>query len=176
VNAIQRILKAPLLAAGVLAAIAPACVKVHVDPVEVKPVTLNVNLKYVDEKLDKYYAQQPNLQGPTSPTTHSTTTNSNTTGATNVAIGLRSAKAAGKIGESAVGLVEAVDAKYLADEDIKTILKAENSDRASLYEIIAKETSATPDVVAERAGERNFKNAKTGDYLKNADGTWHQKT
>ena len=39
--------------------------RVHVDPLEVKPITLNVNVKYVDDKLDDFYAFQKKYdQGP----------------------------------------------------------------------------------------------------------------
>jgi hypothetical protein len=47
-------------AAGIMAAAALAtaggCLQVHVDPVEVKPITINVNIKYVDQQLDDFFA------------------------------------------------------------------------------------------------------------------------
>lgn len=50
-----------------------ACMRVHMDPVEVKPITLNVNIKYVDDKLDDFYAfQKKDERVPaTQPTTRS---------------------------------------------------------------------------------------------------------
>jgi hypothetical protein len=45
------------LAAGGFALL-PACATVHVDPIEVKPITLNVNINYVDQQLDDFFAYQ----------------------------------------------------------------------------------------------------------------------
>jgi hypothetical protein len=41
--------------AGALLLILSGCLRVHVDPVEVKPITLNINVNYVDSKLDEFY-------------------------------------------------------------------------------------------------------------------------
>jgi hypothetical protein len=52
-----RGLKRAISICGVaLLGILPACLRVHVDPVEVKPITLNINVKYVDDKLDDFYS------------------------------------------------------------------------------------------------------------------------
>jgi len=34
----------------------PACVHVTTDPIEVKPITVNVNIKNVDQQLDQFFA------------------------------------------------------------------------------------------------------------------------
>jgi uncharacterized protein YdbL (DUF1318 family) len=88
---------------------------------------------------------------------------------------LRTAKDQGKIGENTGGFVEAVDAKYLSDPAIRKLIDEENADRTDLYKIIANQTQATPDEVAQRAGVRNFEDAEHGDYLKNAAGSWERK-
>ena len=61
----RRRLRGSALLSGALAVLAaggfallPACATVHVDPIEVKPITLNVNINYVDQKLDDYFAYQ----------------------------------------------------------------------------------------------------------------------
>jgi hypothetical protein len=61
------ILKLSTAASALLLA---ACLNVHVDPLEVKPITLNVNVKYVDDKLDDFYAFQKKYdQAATQPAT-----------------------------------------------------------------------------------------------------------
>lgn len=42
----------------------PGCLHVTMDPVEVKPITLNVNLK-IDRQLDDFFAYENQLGGPT---------------------------------------------------------------------------------------------------------------
>ena len=87
---------------------------------------------------------------------------------------LLEAKRAGDIGETASGLVEAVEGKKL-DADVKQLVDEENNDRRALYVILAKETSTDESLVARRAGKRNFEKARPGEWLKNAGGTWEQK-
>jgi hypothetical protein len=43
-----------------LAALATSggCLRVQVEPVEVKPITINVNIKYVDQQLDDFFAYE----------------------------------------------------------------------------------------------------------------------
>jgi len=88
---------------------------------------------------------------------------------------LRAAKDAGKVGETFDGLIAAVDPKYLDDAAIKKLIDDENTDRKQVYKTIADQTNTTPDVVAQRAGVRNFAAAKPGDYLKDKDGKWTKK-
>lgn len=54
---------------------ASGCVRVHVDPLEVKPITLNINVK-VDRQLDDFFAFENKYQGvaPTSASTTQSTT------------------------------------------------------------------------------------------------------
>jgi uncharacterized protein YdbL (DUF1318 family) len=88
---------------------------------------------------------------------------------------LRTAKDQEKIGETCAGFVEAIEAKYLTDPAIKKLIDDENADRTQLYKMIADDAQTTPDVVATRAGVHNFEEAENNDFLKFADGSWHQK-
>src|SRR4051812_9234515 len=60
---------------------------------------------------------------------------------------IKKLKSAGKVGETFQGNVEAVSAKL--DEADQKLIASENADRKELYELIAKQTNATPQVVAE---------------------------
>ena len=92
---------------------------------------------------------------------------------------LVSAKEAGKVGETYKGFVEAVKAGE-SEKAITTLISEENSDREELYKAIAQkagtgEEKTTPEKVGEQNGERNFKNATAGTYLKGRDGKWTRK-
>ncbi len=88
---------------------------------------------------------------------------------------LREYKSAGKVGETTQGFVEPVKSEYLSDAALKKLVDDENRDRRELYAIIAKDTNATPEFVAEQNARRNYQRAKPGDFLKTADGRWEQK-
>ncbi len=93
---------------------------------------------------------------------------------------LQKYKDAGKVGETSTGYVEALDAKYLKDKNLKKIVEAENADRRELYELLARELSnpKTP-VTAEQVGKQNainkFKKAAGHEYFKGKDGKWRTK-
>lgn len=89
---------------------------------------------------------------------------------------IRQYKNEGKIGETATGILEVVEAKYLDDATLRTLIGAENADRGELYRLIAEETNTTPETVARNNATRNFKRAHAGDWLKYPDGQWRQKT
>jgi uncharacterized protein len=80
-------------------------------------------------------------------------------------------KEAGTIGETWQGYVEFVDK---TDPGAQDIVQQENSDRRELYRILAEREKTTPDVVAQRNAQRNFQQARSGEYLKHRDG-WKQK-
>jgi uncharacterized protein YdbL (DUF1318 family) len=83
-------------------------------------------------------------------------------------------KTDGKIGETWEGYLEAVKAEYLNDEQVKSILSAENADRRELYKLIAEKQGTKPEVVAERNALREMKKARPGEYVKNKDTGWQQ--
>ena len=62
-------------------------------------------------------------------------------------------KSAGTIGETYKGYVDFVKD---GDDDAKQLVQDENSDRESLYKLIAKRTDTTAEKVAERNAKRNF--------------------
>jgi uncharacterized protein len=80
-------------------------------------------------------------------------------------------KSAGTIGETDTGEVDFVKQK---DEKAAKVVEEENTDRKALYKLIADREGISADVVAQRAGKRNFDHAKPGDWLKDG-GKWRQK-
>lgn len=88
---------------------------------------------------------------------------------------LKELKEKGKVGETHLGWVEVVDAKYKEDDAIKKIISGENADREMLYKMIAKNTDATPEEVGKQNAFRIFKKAKEGEYFKGEDDKWRQK-
>lgn len=87
---------------------------------------------------------------------------------------LEALNGAGKIGETHLGFVEAVNGGPL-DAEATKLVAAENSDRTTLYAVIAKKQNTTPALVAERNAKREFSTAKSGEWLKFPDG-WKQKS
>ena len=87
---------------------------------------------------------------------------------------LQSLKSAGKIGETAGGMAEAVNAAAAADAAVKSTVAAENADRTKLYALMAAQEGVTPAVVAKRNALRNFGKANPGEWLKDDKG-WRQK-
>ena len=86
---------------------------------------------------------------------------------------LQALRQQGKIGETADGYVEAVKPQFAASAS--SLADPENSDRRELYDLLAKQTGTTAGAVAARNAARNFDRAGSGEWLKNADGTWRQK-
>ena len=80
-------------------------------------------------------------------------------------------KKEGVIGETDAGYLDFVKAK---DEKAAKVVDEENADRKTLYKLIADREGITADVVAQRAGKRNFDHAKPGEWLKDG-GKWRQK-
>ena len=82
-------------------------------------------------------------------------------------------RAAGKVGETSVGTVEAVKGRLEKDE--QKLMDAENADRAELYQIIARQQGTTAAKVARIDGTRRIKELPRGEYYKDEDGNWKQK-
>ena len=80
-----------------------------------------------------------------------------------------------KIGETYLGYVEAINSEYAKDENVVKIISDENTDREKLYQIIAKETKTTPEVVGKNNASRIFKKAGDKECFKDKEGTWRQK-
>jgi uncharacterized protein YdbL (DUF1318 family) len=85
----------------------------------------------------------------------------------------------GRIGETWLGYVEAIDNSLVRSADIR-LIEQENADRRRLYDLIAAEVvpgreRVPASVVAERNARRNFRNAQPDHYLKIDEGRWIQK-
>jgi uncharacterized protein YdbL (DUF1318 family) len=80
-------------------------------------------------------------------------------------------KTDGVIGETDEGYIDFVNKK---DAKAADLVEQENADRRALYALIAKDTGESPEIVAKHNAERNFKKAKTGEYLR-YDGKWKKK-
>ena len=86
---------------------------------------------------------------------------------------LHELKQQGIIGETYEGYVDFVKEKK---SDAATLVDEENADRKELYKLIAAKTGATPETVAEQNAKRNFEKAAPGEFLKDANGKWRQKS
>jgi len=91
--------------------------------------------------------------------------------------------AAKKVGETFNGFVAAVRTAYLQDKikvqgrkiTIAQFIQEENADRSEYFQIKARETNTTPQVVAQNFGQVRLSRLKKGEYWKGADGKWMQK-
>ena len=81
-------------------------------------------------------------------------------------------KEEGLIGENNKGYLEAK--KELTKENRK-IVEAENSDRKKIYEMPAKKTGQTVEVISTRRALQIAEKTKPGLWLQKADGTWYKK-
>ena len=170
---------------GVLGALVGAslsgCVSVQGGdkPVQIN-ATLDVNIK-VQKEVDKSVAaiEAPTGQGAwaaTMPAVTGSETKDQAIARLKQRIpAVKQAKAAGLIGETAAGYLEAVNPKELHDLSVLDLINTQNTDRWWLFTDLAKETGATFDAVAQPFAQRLADAAAKGDYLKGADGIWHQK-
>lgn len=79
----------------------------------------------------------------------------------------------GAVGETWDGWVEVV--KGGGEKAVAEIVSAENTDRKSLYALLAAKQKTTPELVGERNGLRIFKAAAADHLLKPKGGTWTAK-
>ena len=83
-------------------------------------------------------------------------------------------KVAKAVGENNAGMLQALKAD-LADAD-KGVVQAENSDRLTVYDTIAKKTpGATVETVGRQRAEQIAAKSDAGIMLQKPDGTWHEK-
>lgn len=82
---------------------------------------------------------------------------------------LYKAKLQGRIGETIDGFVATVKGGN------DPLVEAENADRRTLYQLLAKKEGVSVDEVARTAGARNFRNASPEEWLRGPDGQWLQK-
>jgi uncharacterized protein YdbL (DUF1318 family) len=84
---------------------------------------------------------------------------------------IKDLKARGIVGENNLGFLEFIgDQKEKAD-----VVKAENRDRKSVYDAIAKKQGATAEVVGKHRAAQIAGKARTGQMLQDANGKWYQK-
>ncbi len=79
-------------------------------------------------------------------------------------------KAKGIVGENNKGFLEFKAAPQQAD-----LVKAENTDRAKVYQAIAAKTGATPNVVGQRRAAQIASQAPAGTWLQAPGGKWYRK-
>ena len=77
----------------------------------------------------------------------------------------------GVIGENNAGLLQFIGNKQEGAE----IVTAENADRMKVYEAIAKQQSATVEIVASRRAQQIAEKADAGEWLQDESGKWYQK-
>ena len=84
---------------------------------------------------------------------------------------IKKLKSQGIVGEDNAGFVQFVgDKKASAD-----VVAAENKDRQSVYEAIAKQQGTTAELVGRRRALQNEKRAEPGEWVQDASGQWQQK-
>jgi uncharacterized protein YdbL (DUF1318 family) len=81
-------------------------------------------------------------------------------------------KEEGLIGENNKGYLEA--RKETSDAN-KKIIDAENIDRKKIYQMLAKKTGQTVEVIASRRALQIAEKTKAGVWLQKPDGTWYKK-
>jgi uncharacterized protein YdbL (DUF1318 family) len=80
-------------------------------------------------------------------------------------------KARGIVGENNLGFLEFIgDQKEKAD-----VVKAENRDRKSVYDAIAKKQGTTAEVVGKHRAAQIAAKARAGQRLQDANGKWYKK-
>lgn len=85
------------------------------------------------------------------------------------------AKKAGKIGETFDGYVDTV-ASAQSDATLSALIKAENADRLTYYQAVARSAQSSVAYVGELSAMKRFEAAATGEFLRYRDGQWKQKT
>lgn len=81
-------------------------------------------------------------------------------------------KADAIIGENNKGFLEFVPGAAKREEGVIT---AENADRQTVYEAIAKQQKTTADLVAQRRAIQIAEKALPGEWLQDASGKWYKK-
>jgi uncharacterized protein YdbL (DUF1318 family) len=84
---------------------------------------------------------------------------------------IKDLKTRGIVGENNLGFLEFIgDQKEKAD-----VVKAENRDRKSVYDAIAKKQGTTTDVVGKHRAAQIAGKARAGQMLQDANGKWYKK-
>ena len=83
-------------------------------------------------------------------------------------------KKSGSIGENEKGFLEIVPGSKDTDAAAEELIKAENTDRTTIYTFIAKKENVSIDMVGSLRAAKLAKLAKPGEYIKK-DGKWIKK-
>jgi len=81
-------------------------------------------------------------------------------------------KADAVIGENNKGFLEFVPGAAKREENV---ISAENNDRQTVYEAIAKQQNTTAELVAERRATQIAEKAPPGEWLQDGSGKWYKK-
>ena len=84
---------------------------------------------------------------------------------------IKALKAKGIVGEDNEGYLQFVG----GDKAGADIVAAENKDRRTVYEAIAKQQGTTPEIVGQRRALQIAKKARSGEWVQDAGGQWQQK-
>lgn len=143
---------------AIFAVICPTgCIRIKLDPVDVK---LDVKLT-VESQLSSNEAMTPALRERFEQRLPE----------------IIAAKKAGKIGETFDGYVDTVaTAPAQPDAALSALVKAENADRLTYYQAVARGAQSSVAYVGELSAMKRFEAAATGEYLRYRDGQWKQKT
>jgi uncharacterized protein YdbL (DUF1318 family) len=80
-------------------------------------------------------------------------------------------KARGIVGENNLGFLE-----FIGDQKEKVeVVQAENRDRKTVYDAIAKKQATTADVVGKHRAAQIAEKARAGQMLQDANGKWYKK-
>jgi uncharacterized protein len=80
-------------------------------------------------------------------------------------------KARGVIGENNQGYLDML----AGQTEKKEIVVAENADRRTIYDQIARQTGTSAEIVGQRRAIQIAEKAPSGEWLQNSAGTWYQK-
>ena len=77
----------------------------------------------------------------------------------------------GLIGENNRGFLE----YRSSDRPNQQVVNDENADRLTVYQMIAKKTGSTPELVGKQRAVQIAKRARKGDWLQAPEGRWYRK-
>lgn len=78
----------------------------------------------------------------------------------------------GTVGENAAGFLAIRGELSAAD---KAVVEAENADRKTVYEAIARKEKTTADLVGKRRAKQIFERVRPGIWIQDESGAWKQK-
>jgi hypothetical protein len=86
--------------------------------------------------------------------------------------GIDDLKSRGAIGEDNRGYLDVRDTN---NASAPAVVSAENTDRAAVYALIAKETGSSPDAVGRARAKQIAANSRSGVWVQDEGGAWKKK-